>query len=154
MSGSGAFRYKLFPVPKGKHLSPHLPSQTEDALWHHFLEGEFPLRGAQGQGPQLRGDRESSSGKSIFQNEEEPKAGISWETPWLIQNSSSQSVVCGTLDVTETLSWDCWGESYFHSITRILFDFSLCWHLLWCITAVMETMVANLTSNYFLKTFL
>ena len=38
---SGALRYKLFPVPKGKHLSPDLHSQTEDTLWHHFLWGEF-----------------------------------------------------------------------------------------------------------------
>ena len=53
MSGCGAFRHKLFLGPKGKHLSPYLPSQTEDTLWHHFLGGEFSPRGAQGQGPQL-----------------------------------------------------------------------------------------------------
>ena len=53
MSGSGTIRYKLFPVPKGKHLSPDLPSQTEDTLWHHVLGGEFSPRGAQEQGPQL-----------------------------------------------------------------------------------------------------
>ena len=53
MNVSGAFRYKLFPVPKGKHLSPDLPSQMEDTLWHHFLGGEFSPRGAQGQGLQL-----------------------------------------------------------------------------------------------------
>ena len=53
MSGSGTFRYKLSPVPKGKHLSPHLHSQTEDTPWHHFLGGEFSPGAAQGQGPQL-----------------------------------------------------------------------------------------------------
>ena len=53
MSMSGAFRYKLFPVSKGKYLSPHLPSQTDDTLWHHFLEGEFSPRGAQEHGPEL-----------------------------------------------------------------------------------------------------
>ena len=41
------------PSSKGKHLSPHLPSHTEDTLWHHFLEGEFSPRGVQAQGPQL-----------------------------------------------------------------------------------------------------
>ena len=49
---SGALRYKLFPVPKGKHLSPDLHSQTEDTLWHHFLWGEFSPRGAQEHGPE------------------------------------------------------------------------------------------------------
>ena len=74
MSGSGSFRHKLFPVPRGKHL----PSQIEDTHWHHFQGGEFSPRGAQGQGPQLSlGRQESSSGKMIFQNEEEAKAGIS-----------------------------------------------------------------------------
>ena len=53
MSGSGTFRYKLSPVPKGKHLFPHLHSQTEDTPWHHFLGGEFSPGAAQGQGPQL-----------------------------------------------------------------------------------------------------
>ena len=53
MSGSGTFRYKLFPVPKGKHLSPDLPSQIEDTLQHHFLRGEFSSRAPKGQGPQL-----------------------------------------------------------------------------------------------------
>ena len=77
MSVSGAFRYKLFPVPKGRYLFPELPSQTEDTLWHHLPGGEFSTRGAQGQDPQLiLGGTESSSGKSIFQNEEETKAGI------------------------------------------------------------------------------
>ena len=97
MSVSGAFRYKLFPVPKGKYLSPHLPSQTDDTLWHHFLEGAFSPRGAQGQDPQLSlGTHGVQLRKSIFQNEEEAKARIRWETPWFIQNRSSQSVVCGT----------------------------------------------------------
>ena len=53
MSVSGTFRYKLFPVPKGRYLFPELPSQTEDTLWHHLPGGEFSPRGAQGQGPQL-----------------------------------------------------------------------------------------------------
>ena len=48
MSVSGAFRYKLFPVPKGTYLFPELPSQTEDTLWHHLPGGEFSPRGAQG----------------------------------------------------------------------------------------------------------
>ena len=38
------------------------------------------------------------------EEEEETKAEIRWEMPWFIQSSSSQSVVSGTLDVTETLS--------------------------------------------------
>ena len=53
MNVSGTFRYKRFPVPKGKHLSPDLPSQMEDTLWHHFLGGEFSPRGAQEHGPEL-----------------------------------------------------------------------------------------------------
>ena len=88
MSGSGSFRYNLFPVPKGKHLSPHLPSQTENTLWHHFLGGEFSPRGAQGQGPQLSlGRQESSPGKRIFQNEEAAKQGSVERRPGLFRTA-------------------------------------------------------------------
>ena len=81
-------RYKLFPVPKGKHLSPHLPSQTENTLWHHFLGGEFSPRGAQGQGPQLSlGRQESSPGKRIFQNEEAAKQGSVERRPGLFRTA-------------------------------------------------------------------
>ena len=41
------------PIPNRKHLSPHLPSETENTLWHHFLGGECSSRAAKGQDPQL-----------------------------------------------------------------------------------------------------
>lgn len=63
MRGSGAFRHRLFPVPRGKHLSPHLPSQMEDSLWHHFPGAESFPGGAQGQGPQLRLGRQGVQGR-------------------------------------------------------------------------------------------
>ena len=40
-------RNKLLPVPKGKHLSPDSPSQTEATPWYQFLGGQFSWRGAQ-----------------------------------------------------------------------------------------------------------
>jgi len=42
-----ASRNKLLPVPKGKHLSPDSPSQTEATPWYQFLGGQFSWRGAQ-----------------------------------------------------------------------------------------------------------
>ena len=87
MSGSGTFRYKLFHFQRG-NTCPHLPSQTENTLWHHFLGGEFSPRGAQGQGPQLSlGRQESSPGKRIFQNEEAAKQGSVERRPGLFRTA-------------------------------------------------------------------
>lgn len=148
---------QTLPLPKGNTLPP--PPFPD---WEHSLaslsRGEFSPWGAQEQRPSVKSGEAGSPAqvKAFSKMKRRRRQGSVEETPFQnsIQNSNSQSVVCGTLDVPETLSWDPWGESYFHSITQILFDFSLCWHLLWCITAVMETMVANLTSNYFHQNFL
>lgn len=53
MSGYGTFRHKLFPGPNGKHLSPYLPSRTEDTLWDQFQGVSSLLEEPRGQGPQL-----------------------------------------------------------------------------------------------------
>ena len=103
MSGSGAFRHKPFPGPKANTMSlPRL--RTLSGI--KFPVHEFSPGPAQGQGPQLRlgrqgvQSRERDSGKW---RGGKSRASLG-DSLWFTQNSSSQSVVCGTLEVMETIS--------------------------------------------------
>ena len=106
MSGYGAFRHKLFPGPKGKHLSPYLPSRTEDTLWDQFPRGEFSPRGAPGAGPSAKCGEAGSpaQGEGFSKTKRRQRQGSLRRFSQVYSNSSSQSVICGTLEVTETLS--------------------------------------------------
>ena len=149
---SGALRYKLFPVPKGKHLSPDLHSQMEDTLWHHFLWGEFSPRGAQEHGPELSFGRQGVQlRKKDFpkwkggKGRDQLRDALIYSEQWFSE--------CGLWN--PWCHWDPLMKSQrWKLLSQILFDFSLCWHLLWCITAVMETMVATCANNYFHQNFL
>ena len=152
MSGSGSFRHKLFPVPRGKHL----PSQIEDTLWHHFQGGEFSPRGAQEQDPELSFGRQGVQ----LRRKDFPKwkggKGRDQLRDALV-HSEQQFSECGLWNpwchwdpFMRSLRWKL--LSYHHS--DIIWLLTMLTFALMYSLAVMETMVASCTCNYFQQNFL
>lgn len=144
------------PSSKGeKHLSPHLPSQTEDTL--ASLSRGWVLKRGPGAGPSVKfqlGEAGVQLRKKDFPKWRGGKGRGQLRDTLL----HSKQQFSGVWSVEPLMSLRPFHEipeveSYFQHHSDISW-LQLCWHLLWCITAVTETMVANCTSNYFHQNFL